>query len=343
MSTVETKELKKHFGQVRAVDGVDLSIIEGEFFVILGPSGCGKTTLMRMIAGLEQPTEGEIRIAGKRMNELPPRKREVAMVFQSYALYPHMTVFDNIAFPLKAKKMPQSELKSKVEWAANLLDVTNKLDRKPRQLSGGERQRVALCRAMVKEPKVLLLDEPLSNLDAKLRVAARSELEMFQRQMGITTIFVTHDQIEAMAMGDRIVVMSAGKVMQIGTPDEIYHKPANLFVATFLGSPPINLVERNGTLIGFRPENFLPSEASTSEEETVTVPMQVTNVENLGSDRLVYGQVERAYEDSLISAKIPSMVSVPIEPGKNYDFLVESKHLKYFDTETGLSTEPVPF
>lgn len=343
MSTVETRELKKHFGQVKAVDGVDLSIIEGEFFVILGPSGCGKTTLMRMIAGLEQPTEGEIRIAGKRMNELPPRKREVAMVFQSYALYPHMTVFDNIAFPLKAKKMPQSELKSKVEWAANLLDVASKLDRKPRQLSGGERQRVALCRAMVKEPKVLLLDEPLSNLDAKLRVAARSELEMFQRQMGITTIFVTHDQIEAMAMGDRIVVMSAGKIMQVGTPNEIYHDPANLFVATFLGSPPINLVERNGTLIGFRPENILPSEASRSEDETVAVPMQVANVENLGSDRLVYGQVDHAYEDRLISAKIPSMVTVAIEPGESYEFLVESKHLKYFDSETGLRAEPVPF
>jgi multiple sugar transport system ATP-binding protein len=343
MTTVEIKELKKYFGQVKAVDGVDLSIIEGEFFVILGPSGCGKTTLMRMIAGLEQPTGGEILIAGELMNELPPRKREVAMVFQSYALYPHMTVFDNIAFPLKAKKMPQSELKSKVEWATDLLDVTDLLDRKPRQLSGGEKQRVALCRAMVKEPRVLLLDEPLSNLDAKLRVAARSELEMFQRQMGITTIFVTHDQIEAMAMGDRIVVMSAGKIMQVGTPDEIYHRPANLFVATFLGSPTINLVERNGTLIGFRPENLLPSEASTTEDETVTVPLQVANVENLGADRLVYGQVEHAYEDRLISAKIPSMVTVPIEPGRSYDFLVESKHLKYFDTETGLRAEPTPF
>jgi multiple sugar transport system ATP-binding protein len=343
MSTVETKELKKHFGQVKAVDGVDLSIVEGEFFVVLGPSGCGKTTLMRMIAGLEQPTAGEIRIAGRIMNDLPPRKREVAMVFQSYALYPHMTVFDNIAFPLKAKKMPQSELKSKVEWAANLLDVASKLDRKPRQLSGGERQRVALCRAMVKEPKVLLLDEPLSNLDAKLRVAARGELEMFQRQMGITTIFVTHDQIEAMAMGDRIVVMSAGKIMQVGTPDEIYHDPANLFVATFLGSPPINLVERNGTLIGFRPENFLPSEASRTEDETVTVSIKVANVENLGADRLVYGQVDHAYEDRLMSAKIPSMVVVSIEPGESYDFLVESKHLKYFDPETGLRAEPVAF
>ena len=258
MDTVEVIKLKKFFGDVHAVDGVDLSIREGEFFVVLGPSGCGKTTLMRMIAGLELPTEGEVIIGGERVNDLPPRKREVAMVFQSYALYPHMTVFDNIAFPLKAKKMPKEAMTEKVEWASSILGVQPLLQRKPRQLSGGERQRVALCRAMVKEPRVLLLDEPLSNLDAKLRVSARSELELFQRKMGITTIFVTHDQIEAMALGERIVVMSAGKVMQVGTPQEIYHNPANIFVATFLGSPTINLIERNSHLIGFRPEHFLP-------------------------------------------------------------------------------------
>jgi multiple sugar transport system ATP-binding protein len=235
MDTVEVVNLRKDFGEVHAVDGVDLSIQEGEFFVVLGPSGCGKTTLMRMIAGLEQPTDGDVIIGGERVNNLPPRKRQVAMVFQSYALYPHMTVFDNIAFPLKAKKMPKGAISEKVDWAASILGVGPLLERKPRQLSGGERQRVALCRAMVKEPRVLLLDEPLSNLDAKLRVAARSELEIFQHEMGITTIFVTHDQIEAMALGDRIVVMSAGKVMQVGAPQEIYHDPANIFVATFLG------------------------------------------------------------------------------------------------------------
>jgi multiple sugar transport system ATP-binding protein len=343
MATVETKQLKKYFGTVKAVDGVDLAIREGEFFVILGPSGCGKTTLMRMIAGLEQPTDGEVLIAEERMNELPPRKREVAMVFQSYALYPHMTVFDNIAFPLRAKKVPKDELRVKVENAASTLGIAELLDRKPRQLSGGERQRVALCRAMVKEPRVLLLDEPLSNLDAKLRVAARAELEMFQRQLGITTIFVTHDQIEAMAMGDRIVVMSAGKVMQIGTPDEIYHHPDNIFVAMFLGSPTINLVERNGTLIGFRPEHFLPTSASDTMDDAVTVRLEVTHVENLGADRLVYGLMDQTFEDRLIIGKLPSIVSASIEPGTTYEFSVESSHLKYFDKETGLRSEPKPF
>ena len=342
MDTVETINLKKHFGAVKAVDGVDLSIHEGEFFVILGPSGCGKTTLMRMIAGLEIPTEGEIIIGGEQVTELPPRKRELAMVFQSYALYPHMTVFDNIAFPLKAKKLPKEELRSKVETAATTLGVDPLLDRKPRQLSGGERQRVALCRAMVKEPRVLLLDEPLSNLDAKLRTSARAELEMFQRQLGITTIFVTHDQIEAMAMGDRIVVMSAGKVMQVGPPQEIYHDPANLFVATFLGSPTINLVEKDEVLVGFRPEHYLPLESSVTENALTTIPLHVAHVENLGADRLVYGNLENAYEGKLISAKLPSIVSAIVEPGETYDFVIETRHLKFFDKATGLKTEAVP-
>jgi len=343
MATVDVVKLKKYFGEVQAVDGVDLSILEGEFFVVLGPSGCGKTTLMRMIAGLEQPTAGDVLIGGELVNDLPPRKREIAMVFQSYALYPHMTVFDNIAFPLKAKKMPKADLTEKVHWAASILDVEPLLQRKPRQLSGGERQRVALCRAMVKEPRVLLLDEPLSNLDAKLRVAARSELEIFQRKMGITTIFVTHDQTEAMALGDRIVVMSAGKVMQVGEPQEIYHNPANLFVATFLGSPTINLIEHNGHLIGFRPEHFLPKETASHWTEPVTLPFAVTLVENLGADRLIYGKVKNAYGHALTTAKLPSIVGVTIEPGETYDFTVDATHLKYFDQATGLKAEPIPF
>ena len=342
MDTVETINLKKHFGAVKAVDGVDLTINEGEFFVILGPSGCGKTTLMRMIAGLETPTEGDVIIGGERVTELPPRMRQVAMVFQSYALYPHMTVFDNIAFPLKAKKVPRAELRSKVEAAAATLGVDPLLDRRPRQLSGGERQRVALCRAMVKEPRVLLLDEPLSNLDAKLRTAARAELEMFQRQLGITTIFVTHDQIEAMAMGDRILVMSEGKIMQVGDPQEIYHNPTNLFVATFLGSPTINLLEKDGCLIGFRPEHFLPSGSSVTENILTTVSLNVFHVENLGADRLVYGELENSYEGKLIAAKLPSIVTELIEPGVTYDFVIETRHLKYFDKETGQKTEAIP-
>jgi multiple sugar transport system ATP-binding protein len=343
MATVATHDLKKYFGSVAAVDGVDLSIREGEFFVVLGPSGCGKTTLMRMIAGLETPSSGDVLIDSQRVNDLPPRKREVAMVFQSYALYPHMSVFDNISFPLKAKKMPKKEMEEKVEWASSILGIQGLLDRKPRQLSGGERQRVALCRAMVKEPKVLLLDEPLSNLDAKLRVAARSELEMFQRRLGITTIFVTHDQIEAMAMGDRIVVMSAGRVMQVGTPHEIYHDPANLFVATFLGSPPINLLERNGLLVGFRPEHFLPRRESDRRSDLVSFPFEVALVENLGSDRMIYGNIVGAHEDHLITAKIPSIVATPVEPETTYEFVVDRSQLRFFNKETGKRTEPVPF
>lgn len=342
MATVEIRNLKKQFGAVHAVDGVDLSIREGELFVILGPSGCGKTTLMRMIAGLETPTSGDVLIDDEMVNDLPPRMREIAMVFQSYALYPHMTVFNNIAFPLKAKKLPKLEIQEKVEWAATILGIQGLLDRRPRQLSGGERQRVALCRAMVKEPKVLLLDEPLSNLDAKLRVAARSELEMFQRRLGITTIFVTHDQIEAMALGDRIVVMSAGKVMQVGTPQEIYHEPANLFVATFLGSPSLNLLERNGRLVGFRPEHFLPQSETDVRQDLVTFPFEVVIVENLGSDRLIYGRIKDSLNDQLIAAKIPSIVTVPVDSGTTYEFVVERSQLRFFDKVTEQRTDPVP-
>jgi len=342
MATVEIRNLKKKFGSVRAVDGVDLSIQEGEFFVVLGPSGCGKTTLMRMIAGLEKPSAGDVLIGSERVNDLPPRKREVAMVFQSYALYPHMSVFENIAFPLKAKKMPKQEVKDKVDWASSILGIQHLLDRRPRQLSGGERQRVALCRAMVKEPRVLLLDEPLSNLDAKLRVAARSELEMFQSKLGITTIFVTHDQIEAMALGDRIVVMSAGKVMQVGTPQDIYHNPANLFVATFLGSPAINLLERNGRLVGFRPEHFLPKSEMDLREDLVIFPFDVVLVENLGADRLVYGNIVGSHGDQLIAAKIPSIVTTPVESGTTYEFVVERSQLRFFDKKTGQRAEPMP-
>lgn len=339
MAVVEIKGIKKYFDGVKAVDGVDLSIQKGEFLVILGPSGCGKTTLMRMIAGLEQPTAGQVMIGDQVVNGLPPRARKIAMVFQSYALYPHMSIFDNIAFPLKAKKVPAEAMKQRVEWAANLLSIETLLDRKPRQLSGGERQRVALARALVKEPAVMLLDEPLSNLDAKLRATARDELLRFQRQTGITTIFVTHDQIEAMGLGDRIAVMYAGRVRQIGTPQEIYHEPADTFVATFLGSPPMNLLERGHYLIGFRPENFLPGEIFGPSADLEPFTFHVGRVENLGSDRLLYGRVGTDEETRVVS-KLPSTVTVPVQPGKTYDFVVPRQHVKFFDKSTGLRTEP---
>jgi multiple sugar transport system ATP-binding protein len=342
MAVVETKGLRKHFGQVKAVDGVDLAINEGELLVILGPSGCGKTTLMRMIAGLETPTAGDIVIANQVVTQRPPREREIAMVFQSYALYPHMTVFDNIAFPLRAKKEPNRSMKDKVEQTATMLGIGRLLHRKPRQLSGGERQRVALCRALVKEPKVLLLDEPLSNLDAKLRAAARGELQQFQRKLGVTTIFVTHDQIEAMAMGDRIVVMNAGTVRQIGTPQEVYHQSADTFVATFLGAPPMNLITIDDHLVGFRPEQFSPIDTIPDVGEVVHFSFEVAWEEYLGADRLLYGRVDRDPDQTMIVAKLPSMVSILVETGNAYDFVVQSKDLRFYDKRTGLRTEPIP-
>src|SRR5438067_9534877 len=240
MAVVETRSLTKVFkeGELGAVNSVNLETREGEFLVFLGPSGSGKTTLLRMIAGLEAPTSGEILIGGRIVNDLPPRARKIAMVFQSYALYPHMTVFKNIAFPLKAQGVPKTEIPKKVAWATGLFGIGHLLERKPRELSGGERQRVALARAVVREPAVFLLDEPLSNLDAKLRTSARDELQQFQRRIGTTTLYVTHDQLEAMGLGDRIAVMKAGKVLQMDAPQEVYNEPSDTFVAAFLGSHP---------------------------------------------------------------------------------------------------------
>ena len=250
MSTVETREITKLFGQVCAVDGIDLEAKDGEFLVLLGPSGCGKTTLMRMIAGIEDPTRGDVVIGGRVVTDLPPRARNVAMVFENYALYPHLSVYRNIAFPLSTQGVRKTTVRERVNWAAETFGIERLLGRKPRQLSGGERQRVALARALVREPVVFLLDEPLSNLDAKLRNAARDEIQQFQRQIGTTTIYVTHDQVEAMGLGDRIAVLNEGRVRQIGTPQEVYHQPADTFVATFIGSPPMNLVESDGVTLG---------------------------------------------------------------------------------------------
>ncbi len=324
------------------MDSVDLSTKEGEFLVLLGPSGCGKTTLLRMIAGLEHPTAGEILIGGRVVNELAPRARKIAMVFQSYALYPHMSVYKNIAFPLKAQGVPKATIPQKVEWAASLFGIEKLLQRKPRQLSGGERQRVALARAVVREPSVFLLDEPLSNLDAKLRATARDELQQFQRRIGITTLYVTHDQIEAMGLGDRIAVMQGGKVRQIGTPSEVYDEPADTFVAGFLGSPPMNVVEAPDSLIGFRPEHFLPREAHESPAGLTALPFRITRVEYLGADRLIYGVLEGKFQGAKVIARLPSTVMAPVEVSRRYEFAVKEKDLKFFATATGLRTLPRP-
>ena len=340
MAVVEVRGLTKHFDSVRAVDGVDLRSEEAEFLVLLGPSGCGKTTLLRMIAGLEEPTDGEVLIGDEVVNGLPPRIRQIAMVFQSYALYPHMTVFRNIAFPLKAEGLDQDTRREKVEWATKLLDIEHLLDRRPRQLSGGERQRVALARALVREPAVFLLDEPLSNLDAKLRATARDDLLEFQRRVGITTIYVTHDQVEAMGMGDRIAVMNQGKVHQLGTPDEIYSDPIDTFVATFLGSPPMNLLEHEDFLFGFRPEHFHPEGISTEDGDGTRLTFHVNRIENLGSERYIYGMVKGYPPETKVIAVLPSIVPVPIEPDRDHAFSVSRERIRFFSKETGLRIEP---
>ena len=315
MSGVELAGVSKSFGRGgHAVKNVTLSVAEGEFLVLVGPSGCGKSTLLRMVAGLEEVTSGDIRIAGRRVNDVPPRDRDVAMVFQNYALYPHMSVFENLAFGLKLRKVPHADLERRVQRAAGALGIERYLERRPRELSGGERQRVALGRAMVREPKVFLFDEPLSNLDARLRVEMRAEIRRLHRRVGATMIYVTHDQVEAMTMGDRIAVLNAGELQQIADPRTLYARPANTFVAGFIGTPPVNLfaakvaadgasVELSGAAwsvgeeqrralagrpgasvtVGVRPEDL-----SAAADGAGGVPAKVELVEPLGSETLVH-------------------------------------------------------
>jgi multiple sugar transport system ATP-binding protein len=342
--SVEVRGLKKryHGAEALAVDGVDIQTREGEYLVLLGPSGCGKTTLLRTIAGLEEATEGEVLIGGNVVNGLPPRARQVAMVFQSYALYPHKTVLQNIAFPLKAEKAPKEERERRAHWAAELLGIEQLLKRKPRQLSGGERQRVALARALVREPSVFLLDEPLSNLDAKLRASARDELKQFQERIGTTTIYVTHDQAEAMGLGERIAVMYEGKLRQIGPPREVYEDPADTFVATFLGSPPMNLVPHGDHLLGFRPENLLPAELVSGNGNMVTARLEIARIEYLSGDRHVYGTLRGIGEDTRVIARLPSTVTTPLDDKDTREFAVHERDLRFFDAETGRQTAAQP-
>ncbi|SEG69352.1 ABC transporter ATP-binding protein [Bosea lathyri] len=242
MAQVSVDKIVKHYGDYHAVRGIDLTIADGEFIVLVGPSGCGKSTMLRMIAGLEDITDGELRIGANIVNDMPPRDRDIAMVFQSYALYPHMNVFDNISFGLKLRKLAADDIRTRVESAAEILGLTPLLDRKPKELSGGQRQRVAMGRAIVRNPEVFLFDEPLSNLDAKLRVQMRTEIKKLHQKLGTTTIYVTHDQVEAMTLADRVVVMNHGVIEQVGPPQELYRNPATRFVASFIGSPAMNIV-----------------------------------------------------------------------------------------------------
>jgi multiple sugar transport system ATP-binding protein len=345
MAVVETRDLTKVFkeGELGAVNRVNLGSREGEFLVLLGPSGSGKTTLLRMIAGLEVPTSGEVWIGGVNVTPLAPRERRIAMVFQSYALYPHLSVFDNIAFPLRAQGVKKELRRPKVEWASSLLGIGSLLARKPRELSGGERQRVALARAIVREPTVFLLDEPLSNLDAKLRASAREELQQFHSRVGTTTLYVTHDQVEAMAMGDRIVVMNQGLVRQVGAPTEVYDEPADTFVATFLGSPPMNLLESPDVILGFRPEHLHPADLKV-EGPRVPVHFRIKHTEYLGAERILYGVVEGGGFQSreAVVSRLSATVPAPYAPGSLYDFSVRERDLKFFDRGTGKRTAPRP-
>ena len=317
---------KSYTGGATAVQDLSLTIADGEFLILVGPSGCGKSTTLNMIAGLEDISSGELRIGGERVNEKEPRDRDIAMVFQSYALYPHMTVRQNIAFPLTLAKMPKAEIAAKVEETAKIIDLSPLLDRKPAQLSGGQRQRVAMGRAIVRSPKAFLMDEPLSNLDAKLRVQMRTEIARLQARLGTTTVYVTHDQTEAMTLGDRVVVMSGGVAQQVGTPDELYNEPANLFVAGFIGSPSMNFFPASRTdvgiqlpfgevtlsdearaaldqhrpsadlIAGVRPEQF--DDASVIDAyariQSLTFEVDAELVESLGADKYVHFRIEGA-------------------------------------------------
>ncbi len=306
MASIQLKGVVKKYGkgkqELQVIHGVSAEIADREFVVIVGPSGCGKSTLLRMVAGLEEISGGEISIGGRVVNELEPAERDIAMVFQNYALYPHMSVFDNMAYGLKIRKMPIAEIRQRVDKAAAILELGHLLDRKPRQLSGGQRQRVAMGRAIVRQPQVFLFDEPLSNLDAKLRVQTRLEIQKLHRELGITSLFVTHDQVEAMTLAQRMMVMHGGRMEQFGTPEEVYNRPATTFVASFMGSPPMNLLKNgpNTTLggppnaiLGIRPEHL----KITGDLSASGWPVQVETIEMLGAERLVYG---RFGEEALI-------------------------------------------
>ena len=320
MADVTLTHVTKNFGDFTAVDDLSMVVEDGKFTVLVGPSGCGKTTTLRMVAGLEQPTGGEIEIGERTVNDVPPKDRDIAMVFQNYALYPHMDVYNNMAFGLKLRKTPKAEIKSRVHEAAELLGIENKLKSKPRELSGGQRQRVAVGRAIVRNPKVFLFDEPLSNLDAKLRVQMRTELEQLHHKLRTTTVYVTHDQVEAMTLGDRIAVMKDGVVQQYAPPQETYDHPTNQFVAGFIGSPAMNflsaaVVRKDGrdvlsgtgfelalptprsrdglperVILGVRPEDL--DGPSPNDEGAITLTVSVT--EQLGHSLLVYGDVDEA-------------------------------------------------
>ncbi len=357
MGAIALRNVEKTYGHgakgVKVIHGVSAEIPDGEFIVIVGPSGCGKSTLLRMVAGLEEITGGEIDIGGRVVNRLEPSERDIAMVFQNYALYPHMSVYDNMAYGLKIAKVPKAEIEVRVQKAAKILELGGLLDRKPRQLSGGQRQRVAMGRAIVRQPQVFLFDEPLSNLDAKLRAQTRLEIQKLHRELGVTSLFVTHDQVEAMTLAQRMIVMNAGRIEQIGTPEEVYQRPATTFVAGFIGSPPTNLVPgvaegrqfrvgavalplpvdapRSGELLlGVRPEHADIDPAHVAGSGLPAWPLQVELLEMLGAERLVYGKL--GGEPFVL--RIDGTLKPPA-PGDVVPLQVLPERLHWFDRATG--------
>ncbi|MBB3267432.1 sn-glycerol 3-phosphate transport system ATP-binding protein [Azospirillum sp. OGB3] len=352
MATVDLNRVRKSYGAVEAIKGIDISVADGEFLVLLGPSGCGKSTLLRMVAGLESITGGEIAIGGRVVNGLEPKDRDIAMVFQNYALYPHMSVFDNMAYGLKIRGLPKTEIQARVAKAAEILELGRFLDRRPSQLSGGQRQRVAMGRAIVREPAAFLFDEPLSNLDAKLRTQMRVEIKRLQDRLGITSLYVTHDQVEAMTLADRILVMNHGVAEQVGTPLEVYQRPASLFVAGFIGSPPMNILDARfdgagrsvalpgGTAfllprprpdmagqpvkLGVRPEHL----AVTPSDGPLIVTVDL--VEALGADTVVYGRLPDGEALVVRVAGLPSC-----REGETLRVGAAPDALHLFDAESG--------
>jgi multiple sugar transport system ATP-binding protein len=361
MAAVSFDRVTKQFGQSTiAVDRLSLDVNEGEFLILVGPSGCGKTTALRMVAGLEEVTSGEIAIDGRVVNDVIPTERDIAMVFQNYALYPHMSVFDNIAFPLRQQKVKKAAIRERVAEAARLLNIEDLVDRKPRELSGGQRQRVAIGRALVRRPKAFLMDEPLSNLDAKLRVQMRAELLSLHQRLGITTIYVTHDQTEAMTLGDRVVVMRHGVVQQVDAPERLYRRPANMFVAGFIGSPAMNFVQgmlSNGSValgphtvalpsssgrtgpvvVGIRPEDIAVSKAADA------LPAQIEITEQLGPEMLVHVDVpgltlaaidgDDARSDGRLVSRAPGTFTGA--RGDHVGVAFNAEHLQLFDPDSG--------
>jgi sn-glycerol 3-phosphate transport system ATP-binding protein len=356
MAAISLRQVVKRYGSGATanpvIHGVDAEITDGEFVVIVGPSGCGKSTLLRMVAGLEAITDGEIAIGGRVVNDVEPSERDIAMVFQNYALYPHFNVFGNMAYGLRIRKLPEAEVKARVEKAARTLELSHLLDRKPRQLSGGQRQRVAMGRAIVRQPQVFLFDEPLSNLDAKLRAQTRLEIQKLHGELGVTSLFVTHDQVEAMTLAQRMIVMNAGRIEQIGTPEQVYGQPQTTFVASFIGSPPMNLLagtaEGSGftvgeqvlelpspapragaLLLGLRPEH-----AQLTEREGEGWPFEVDLLEMLGAERLVYGRLG----GSAFTLRIDGTL-VPPKAGSTLRLTAPSQRLHWFDPATGQRVE----